>query len=158
MNKVGLSSPWVIYFREVEALFAQDPDIKVELNDDTYELNIYVESAVKAEALAQLLPDKKEFGNVILNIAVIPADNEPTKAELMRRAFAGNPALKEIVNAKLIVAPVSYAVFEKKVVQYFSDDASDLHGLTSTLYQDIAKDVIGEEADLYFCTSTEDIV
>ena len=155
-KSVGLSAPWIIYFREVEALFAQDPEVKVLMDEDEYELSIYVDSPVKAEAIQMLLPDEKVFGNVILKISVIPADKEPTKVELIRRAFAGNPALRKIVPAHLVVAPVDYVLFEKKVVQYYSDDASDLHGLTSTLYQEIAKDVIGEEADLYFCTSTED--
>lgn len=156
-NKVGLSSPWVIYFRKVEALFAQDPDVKVELDNESYELKIYVESPVKAEAIQQLLPNEKAFGNVTLKISVIPADLESAdKAALIRRAFEGNPALVDIVHTEIIVAPVDYVIFQKKVVQYFSDDTSDLHGLTSTLYEDIARDVLGMEADLYYCTSTED--
>lgn len=33
-KKVGLSSPWVTYYREIVALFGDDPDIKIEYYTD----------------------------------------------------------------------------------------------------------------------------
>ena len=48
--------------------------------------------------------------------------------------------------------PVSYVIFEKKVVQFFNDDLSDAHGNMTTLYKDVAKDVLGEHHGVFFCT------
>ena len=45
-----------------------------------------------------------------------------------------------------------YVLFKKEVVQYDSDDISDFHGVCSTLYQDLAKEIIGEDEGIYFCT------
>ena len=43
-------------------------------------------------------------------------------------------------------------VFQNKVVQYFSDNMQDINGFTSTLYQEIAKELFGVDGGLYFCT------
>lgn len=156
MSKVVLSSPWVLYFRKIEALFQEDPDIKVQLVDEDYTIKIYVESAVKAEALAKLLPSQKVFGNVTVTIQVIPADVDCLdKVALIKKAFDGNKALSKIDTTTLFGQDIAYVLFKKEVVQYYSDDISDAHGLTSTLYQDLAKDVLGVSDSVYFCTDTE---
>ncbi len=148
-----LSAPWVNFYRELEALFAQDPEVRVVYEEETNEVKLFVENARKADALAQLLPAEKAFGNVTLKIAVIPANDEGvSKAELIAEAFDGNPALSYIQHVDAVIGSFDYAVFENKVVQYFNDDLSDLNGLKSTLYQDIAKDVFGEDAGVFFCT------
>ena len=36
MNEVKLSSPWVLYYRKLEALFGNDPDIEVEFDADAH--------------------------------------------------------------------------------------------------------------------------
>ena len=59
MAKLGLSSPWMIYYREVEALFQMDPGVRVIFDDDNRELKLYVEDGEKAYALSQLLPTEK---------------------------------------------------------------------------------------------------
>ena len=69
-----LSSPWVEFYREIEALFAQDDEVKVVYEEEKNEVKLYVENARKADALAQLLPTEKTFGNVVLKITVIPAN------------------------------------------------------------------------------------
>lgn len=155
-QNIQLSSPWVLFYREVEALFAQDPDVKVKLEDDSYTLRIFVESDLKADAIRKLLPRSKQFGNVTLNIEVVPADAEETYFILLRRAFEGNGALADIINGKIIDHDVSYFMFKKEVVQYYGDNGADPNGLISTLYADIAEDVIGSDAENYFSTTNED--
>ena len=46
----------------------------------------------------------------------------------------------------------NFVVFVPEVVQFYNDDLGDINGLCSTLYQDLAKDLFGEEAGIYFCT------
>ena len=74
MKNVKLITPWVNFYREIEALFKDDPAIKIDMDDETYTLKLYVDGALKAEALGILLPAEKTFGNVTMKIEVIPAN------------------------------------------------------------------------------------
>lgn len=149
-----LSSPWEIYHKEVVALFQEDEEIKVTFDEESYELKLFVDNSRKADALAKLLPSEKTFGNVVVKISVVPSNDgkEETKASLIEEAFAGNPALRYIYNAQTPFGEFNYVVFESRVVQYFNDDMRDINGNKSTLYQELAKDIIGEETNLCFCT------
>jgi len=152
-----LSAPWIEYYQKIEALFGQDPEIRVVYEEEGKEIKLYVENARKADALAQLLPAEKTFGNVTLKITVLPAnvDNQDPLT-LIQEAFAGNPALDYVQEAETLFGKMYYAVFANKVVQYFNDDIGDINGLKSTLYQDIAKDVFKPELTLHYCTNTSD--
>lgn len=155
MNKMKLSPPWVTYVNEIESLFKGDPDIKFQYNEEDYNLKIFVEDAEKADALMKLLPLQKEFGNVILNIEVIPADDEAVDyVALFRSAFKDNPNIADITTVDTPFGySLNYVVFKKEVVQFFNDDTSDLNGVCSTLNENIARDVFGENCgNVYFCT------
>lgn len=156
-KKVNLAPPWITYFKEIEALFAQDPDVRVEFDEEGYGVTIYVEGQDKADAIDQLLPDEMEFGNIKMKITVVPANKlEMDKVDLLNRAFAGNPAFAYAKRVEgVFTNPIYYAVMQKKVVQFYNDDLHDINGNMNTLYQDIAKDVIGEEGGICFCTNNE---
>lgn len=153
-----LSPPWTKFYKELEALFKDDPGIKMafeEPKDESgYKIKLYVEGANKAEALSELLPTVKQFGNVTVYINVIPANfNKEDIVQLYRAAFEGNPAFSYAETVTGISAPnFNYIVFEPEVVQFFNDDLSDINGYCSTLYQEIAKDVFVERLGVYFCT------
>ena len=154
MSKVNLSSPWVTFYREVDALFAEDQEVTVVFDEDECELKLYVENAAKADALTQLLPSERVFGNVTVKVTVIPANEKsPSKIQLFRTAFEGNNALSYTETVEgVFTNPISYVVFENKVVQYFNDDLGDAHGICSTLYQNIADDLFEDCEGIYFCT------
>ena len=148
-----LSAPWVFFYRELEALFKDDPEVRVVFSEEEYEVKLFVENPRKADALQQLLPTEKVFGNVTLKITIIPAnDGKLTIAQAFNDAFAGNPALVGLYHIETPMGAFDYAAFKGKVVQFFNDDLSDLNGNCSTLYQEIAKDVFGLKSDLMFCT------
>ena len=155
-----LVSPWVIYYRKVQTLFAEDPDIRVVFDDDSLVLRVFVEGVEKAEALTQLLPMKVTFGSVTMTISVVPANKVMTKVDYIRNAFKGNPAVSmiETVADPSLSNPMTFVEFEPKVVQYFSDTISDLHGLTSTLYENLAKDIFEESQGIFFTTDKIDTV
>lgn len=69
-----LAAPWVAYFNEVKALFGDDPEIKLEYNNDNYEIKMYVDNQEKADALTQLIPAEKAFGNIVVKTIVIPSN------------------------------------------------------------------------------------
>ena len=155
MGNLNLSSPWVIFYRKVNELFKEDPEVKIVFDQDNNALNLYVDNDEKAEALTKLLPTEKEFGNVVLKIRVVPAnlENDASKLDMFKKAFKGNPVFVDAISTEGDLGfHADYLLFAKKVVQFYSDDLSDPHGATSTLYQELAKEVFGTETGVYFCT------
>ena len=156
-GNLKLSPPWINYYNELVALFGDDPDIKLYFDEESYTVKMFVDSDIKADALSKLLPEEKTFGNVVVKIEIVPANSEDeSPITLLRRAFAGNPVIDDIQTLESpIFGEVSYVVFKNGVVQYFNDDISDLYGLRSTLYQELAKDVFKDSnlAGVYFCTA-----
>lgn len=158
MQELELISPQENFYHEIEELFGRDPEIRIIVNRDTYEVKIYVDNSGKAEALMMLLPQEKVFGNIIIKIKVIPANFEGnTNAELFRRAFSGNPVFSEVYSVNDVMGfSADYVIFRKEVVQYRSDDLGDAHGMRSTLYQTIARDIFPDIKGVFFCTDTKD--
>jgi len=157
---LGLQAPWVTFVNELEALFDKDPEITVDYDADDEIVSILVDNADKADALTELLPAEIPFGNIVLTIEVIPANKETNDNEwvqLFKRAFAGNPIVKDIVTVDpdMFSFGATYILFSKEVVQFFNDDLSDYNGLCSTLYEDIADDVLGAPLGVYYCTNKE---
>jgi len=155
-NNLKLSPPWVTYVSELKALFGEDPDIRIEYRDDTYEVKLFVDGADKADALSELLPAQRVYGNVVFSTTVAPANGlETGTAGLIEKAFKGNPALSDIMCVPTPFGEMQYVMFRKKVVQYYNDELCDPHGNVSTLYEDIARDVFGD-SDVFFCTDVKD--
>ena len=160
MAKLNLSAPWVTYYRETEELFRNDPTIRVLFDDEEPELKLYVNDEDKYEALTFLMPEKMEFASVTMPINIIPANlpdtmpKEKTPAEHMMALFFDNEALVDIAVVRGIFAnDLVYVIFKKEVVQYFNDNLGDYNGVCSTLYQDIAKNVLKPQPGIFFCTS-----
>lgn len=155
---VRMISPWVNFYKEIEALFGEDPDINIIFDNDNMKINLYVEKQEKAEALSQLLPDERVFGNITVKVAVIPANFQyvPT-IKLFEDAFENNPVFSYANSIEgLFSNPINYVVFKNKVVQYYNDDLGDANGVRSTLYQEIAKDVFGDGINVNFCTDVKE--
>lgn len=152
-----LVSPWVNFYREIEALFGKDPDIKIEFSNTEKTIKLYVTGQEKYEALTQLLPTEKELGTVTAKIQVIPANClKLSGLDLFRNAFKDNPVVTDFVTIprELIESTnnFDYVIFKKEVVQYHDDSLNDPHGNRSTLYQFIAEDVFDNHGGVYFCT------
>ena len=157
----NLSAPWVTYYHDVNAMFKNDPDVKVALDEKECKLYVRVDGEKKAAAISKLLPEKMEFGDVTLNIYVTPSNLQASEdvAAVFKDAFKGNGALSFVQsNHDETFGPVfsaTYIVFKNEVVQYFNDDLSDVHGNRSTLYQDIAKRIfVPQNGMVYYCTDT----
>ena len=157
-------APWIDYYRGVEALFKNDPSVRVLYDDEHKELCLYVDDSDKAYALTEVMPTDKVFGNVKLNINIIPANSLSKSVRIkvedyFNHIFNGNPIL---TNVQLVYGifsnPIIYVVFRKEVVQYFNDDLGDINGLRSTLWEDIARDVFTEIDSVYFCTDKGEVV
>ena len=164
MARVKLASPWVIYYEQVKALFGDDPDVVIYYDDDAMELSLYVDSSLKASALEQLFPTEKQWGDTILSIRVVPGNqqsklitvqyrvNEPFETcDLMYYALCDNPHFKDVIHLDAMFN-INYVVFKNEVIQYYSDNLGDPHGLTSILAQDIAKEIFETPNGVFYCT------
>ena len=161
MCNLKLSPPWNEYHEQVKALFGQDPEIKVEYDNVRKELTLRVESQRKVSALLRLVPARVDFGGVEVRVCVVPANaagetlpDDAATADVLTAAFAGNPVVTQIRQvSKGLFRDLCYCVFKKEVVQYPADNLADINGNRSMLMQDIAREVLTEAKDVYFCTS-----
>lgn len=162
--KLKLSAPWTTLYREFLALFEKDEEVKILFDEENFNIVLYVDNIKKAEALNKILPSKKTFGTVEVGIVVKPANTnmdlkqvfveENISSQIFETAFANNPIFAFATTYFGIFSnPLTFVVFVKEVVQFYNDNIGDLYGLTSTLYQDIAKDIF-EVKGVYFNTDT----
>ena len=169
MAKLKLSPPWDTYYDELNVMFKNDPSVHVVMDDDEYTVKLYVENPEKADALHELLQEEVQFGNVTLKVTVVPANtqnesrfthnkNHPKYMELIfRAAFDGNSALYDVVTVQGVFGfSACYVIFNKEVVQYYNDNMSDINGLCSTLYENIARDIFKPDLGAFYCTSAND--
>ena len=166
--RLKISPPWITYVNKLQAIFDEDPQIafNTDLGNGTYEVTLATNNPEKAAALRWLLPEKKEFGNITLNIDIDPSDKVINKAfgsakELFETAFYKNPVLATVITPEgYNWVPFTYVVFKNCVVQFFNDNLNDPHGIISTLYQDIAHEIFADmsfpqDGGICYCTDVE---
>ena len=159
MSELKLAAPWTTYYRQIQAIFKEDPEIKVLYDATEPAIKIYVDNVLKADALSQLFPTEKVFGNVTLKITIVPSNKLAGQdgRGLIKDAFSGNGAVSFIyeVTDAMLSNPMIFVVFKKEVVQFFNDDISSVYGLCSTLYETLAKDLFDGIKGVFFCTDTD---
>lgn len=159
--KLDLSSPWVIYSRKVQALFSKDSEIYVSdvvKKNGTYKMTIETCNMDKYNALMQVFPKVKYFGTVALQIDICVPNEDEFKVDLfnlMMDLFDGNDFVDEI---KVSLDPFgnqqTYVMFKPEVVQFFNDNIRDYNGLSTTLCEDLARDILEKDAsEVNFCTT-----
>ena len=166
MAKLDLAAPWTTYYRQLQSFFKKDEEVKVIFDNQNASIKIFVENPTKADALTLLLPTAKSFGNVTVNVSVIPANTTAVSAkvdldpkndqQLFNYALYGNKAVSFIQEVGFMGnQKFMYVVFDKEVVQFYNDDISDIRGLCHTLYQDIANTIFEKHAGVFFCTDID---
>lgn len=165
MARLNLSPPWVVYYRKLSAFFKEDSEVRITYDDIEQEIKLYVDNAEKAVALENLLPSEQNFGNVTLYITIVPANQttfDSVKAgystnmiDIVRALFDNKAVVGIKVVDGIMTNKITFVIFKKEVVQWFSDDIGDYHGICSTLYQDLAKEIFGNIDGVFFCTDNE---
>lgn len=163
--RLKILPPWSTFINEIQALFDGDPQIACNVNAEGTNPSIMLatNNPDKAAALLKLLPSEKRFGNVTLQIGVdcqtVSNLAFATPKALFETAFSGNPAFAYVVSTEdYWYVPFTYVVFKNCVVQFFNDNLNDPHGVLSTLYQDIAREVFGDcgmAGGVAYCTDVE---
>lgn len=166
-NRFKLSPPWCTYVNQLTELFGQDPEINVSYDNEESTVYLRVDNDDKYEILINILPYYKKFGNVILNIEIIPGNmtdksdinfDKLGNDDIFNILFDKNPAFSFVKTVDLLYCvPLTYVVFTNKVVQFFNDNLNDVYGNMSTLYQHIAEDVFtdAEFENVYYCTDID---
>ena len=166
MAIVGLSAPWVIFYREIMALVGSDPEVHVVFDYEDKNIYIHVDDVDKAQALEYLMLSEVRFGDTTVSVNIIPCNeitdeekwdiDDMTLEEIFLCGFNNNPnfSFTHIVHG-IFANDMVYVVFKNKVIQYFSDNLGDIHGLTSTLCEDIAKHVLKNFDNVFYCTDVE---
>lgn len=164
MPNLKMSSPWILYYKQVNEMFKNDPNVLVIYDDDAVEVKLYVTGEERAAAIDALLPDEQIFGNMALKITVYPAntkesDKKPflksfaSTKEMYEAAFETNPAFHFAHEVRALYNnSFTYVVFANTVVQYFNDNLSDIYGQCSTLYETIASYIFDTPDGVYYCT------
>lgn len=142
-EKFGIASPWAIYAGRAAALFERDEEVLVAYDNDAPKLTLYVDREAKADAIRALLPMRMVYGNVALEISVVPSNSKPSEAELYRTAFEGNPILEDVVEGFGPAGDIAYALFAPEAVQLREDDISEYNGLTTMTAAELAESVLG---------------
>lgn len=157
-----LLAPWYRLYREISEMFRKDPDVSVLFDLENMQIRLYVSNSDKAEALAQVLVTQHVFGDVTVDVSVIPSNGESNSEmknvigkNLYFWALKDNPALSYVRDVKSPLGDFTYVVFKAEVVQFFNDDLGDVNGNCSTLYQEIAKEIFWGNG-VYFCTDAVD--
>lgn len=163
--RLKISPPWVTYIHKIEALFDGDPQIacNVDLSSSNPSIVLSCNNGDKVAALLKILPSEVPIGNITLTIGVdgVPSNRVfKTKTELFDTAFYKNPAYAYSISPAeegYQWFAMTYVVFKNCVVQFFNDNLDDCHGIISTLYQDIAREILTGDAvnGVFFNTDVE---
>ena len=167
MQRVTMSPPWQIFYSKIKAMFGNDSEIHLFYDGDEQSIKFHVDNPKKAAALECILPESKEFGDVHINIAIIPSNMDQYNKiisktfdqadwQIYEDAFKGNPAFSKVMYFETLY--VTYVIFKKEVVQFYSDNMSDINGLTSTLYENIARDILKDTPGIFFCTTNQNML
>jgi len=152
-----ISSPWVVYYDRLNALFKYDHEVSLTYDWDKYEIKVFVDNPKKADALMMLLPPEKSFGNITVKTTVVPANDDEgwTWTEIFKDAFDGNPVFSYAQHVDSQMGKLDYVVFAGIVAQYFADNLFDIGGNISELYEDIAREIFETGDDsVFYCTDT----
>lgn len=162
MAIVGKSAPWHTYYHELEALFGSDPEIEMAMGSEREPgkeiIVITAKTNKKANAIRKIVPVSKSFGSIQVTVRVESKENDvkASPENMLKDAFENNPVVKRIfsTNPDAMTVPQGVFVeFANRVVQFFDDRLDDPHGNVSTLYQNIAKDVLTPGLGVMFCTA-----
>ena len=163
--RLKIAPPWVTIIHEIEALFDGDPQIacNVVYEAPNPKIILACNNGDKVAALQQILPTEFNFGGITLTVGIdgVPSNRAfLNKKELFEVAFDKNPAFAYAVSPSdegYAWFSMVYVVFKNCVVQFFNDNLNDCHGVMSTLYEDIAREILTGPAvnGVYFNTDVE---
>lgn len=152
-----LSPPWLTLWNEIKGSIGNDPLVNVATLDQSmnpYVVHITVEGEAKAVAIASVLQERYQFGNVSVMPQVEEKGGGPVApvipqsvndlAQQVGTAFSGNRFYRDVVVKPFLVnsGPLTvYPVFAREVVQFCNDDYQDLYrnynGVAAAVFKNV---------------------
>ena len=135
-------------------MFGNDPDIKCSFKDeDEKVIELLVDNQAKANALSKILPSRKEFGGVDVDIVIKPSNIAESMASVYKTAFLGNPIFNDVIAVEGVYDnPVIYVMFNAYIAQFWDDNLGDPHGNYTTLPQNLAQDIFDDGQGVIYST------
>ena len=156
-KKLGLSAPWVTYQGLVATLFKDDADITVSyLDEDEKTFTVSCSNPDKYMLLSKYLKPSATFGNVTVTVKLEYTGTDPIKrgiADDMKKLFAGNPILEDVMEADTPFGDMVYLLFTRNAVGFYNDDLSNPWGNTNFLACDVAKAVLNPMTSVSLTTN-----
>lgn len=161
--KVALSPPWITFANQVKFTVGQDPNVRVgnlRSVGSNFLLPITVRNLSRARALATIIKNSVQFGNVTVTVRIKTTSGQTARphsttsltasqiAQLYRIAFSTNILFKFVTTRSLTPGGQTsvFPVFKKKVVQFFNDDLTDLfsnyNNVAAFVFQAVLKNTI----------------
>lgn len=158
--KVNMSSPRVLFVAKLKKFFEEETDIHINYDPiaNPSTVDIRVDDPIKYDTLSKLLDDKIDFGNVSLNINVIPANFDKVDRVALFKTLLQNMSIVEAVDEVTIEGSSNsfiYASFRNQVVKYWSDNLGNPHGNSFTLYETLANEIFQNHDGILFTTAEE---
>lgn len=138
-GKVGLSSPWCEFYNLLKAFFANDRSITItdegDEKDGKYVIDISCAKVNVLASLQKLIGTQRSYGNITVEIKYISTSDAICDEEVID-ALADTGYLFDVQEAEIPLGTFTFAIMRPKVVQFYSDDISDLYGNTNLTAQD----------------------
>lgn len=144
-NAMALSPPWYLLQRQVAAAIGADTGVLVDDLDTTitpYRINVHVADSNRAQALASILTPHYDMGNLAVDVRVLDGNGMEVQplslttsqdvVNAVAAALSTNPLFLLAVETRLPFQGGGVGVvFQKVLLQYFSDDIGELFGNTN---------------------------
>jgi hypothetical protein len=149
-----LLPPWYLLNNQLSALLNADSCVHVEdLTGEGRDMEIIISvcNEDKAQALAAFLNRTHDFGHLAVTVKVYTAESVPVNpikpndiketVEMLNRALTGNKYFVKAGIGSTQQSEAAFAIFQPKVIQYYSDDISDWYLNTNEVASKVFSDV-----------------
>ncbi|MFJ9498166.1 hypothetical protein [Brevibacillus centrosporus] len=166
--QIRLSPPEFTYFNEIKFSIGNDPLVQVEplrqLAGGDFLITIRVQGLQKARALATLIVQTKQIGNLRIQVRVVTSEGNRVQpitralspreiAALYQIAFRTNRLFNFAVSRASLSFTAVYPVFKAQVIQFFNDDISDLFNnfnqVAAFVFRDVLRNRINQTPILF---------
>lgn len=125
-----------------------EDEIKIVLTNtdlDNPVIKYYVNSKSRRAALGKYLPSSVAFGNITLINEVVEADGRISDEKSTFTDIFSNWESVSYIEKMSGWSPVlCWIVFKPTVVQYDNDNIQSPNGISTTLYEDLAREIFGK--------------
>lgn len=157
-DKVKLSPPWVGHMSMLASFFKGDKRVRIgSVEGRTGIIEVFCNDMY--QALSLVLRQKIRFGNVTLNINLVPSNGmklktkEMSDLDALKVVLKKNPAFDKIRTTKDGPMQFVTALFKPVVLQWYNDNIGNPWKLTTSIFESEANKVFKGELGICWSTS-----